>query len=74
MVSGPFLDLNKTIFVVKISIYDKSHNIMNIIYNMKSLQTVMAVGIVGINYQGRILKVATRVTDIPFVLSFLANF
>ena len=34
----------------------------------------MFVGIGETNYQGWIRMVATQITDIPFMLSFLANF
>ena len=33
MGSVPDMDLNQTLFVVKISISNESHNIINIIYN-----------------------------------------
>ena len=46
----------------------------HIIWNTQGLITVMFGGIVETKSQGWILIVATRVTDTPFMLAFLANF
>ena len=74
MVSVPYMHLNQTLYMFKSAIYNKRNNVRNIIFNVQSLQTVMAVGIGEINPQGRIWMVATWVTDILFVLEFISNF
>ena len=74
MVPGPALGINKTLFVLKLYIASKIHNIWNIVYNAKSEQNIIAVIIVEIHSQGQIWTVDTPVTDILSVLVLLVNF
>ena len=68
------LGFNQTLGMGKLSIYNKSHNIRIIIWNTKVLKTGMFVGIGESNYPCWTFTVDIQVTDIPFVLTFLANF
>ena len=58
----------------KLSISNESHNIRNIIWNAKSLQTGMYVRIWEVIYQGRIWTGAAWEKDTPFVSALLDNF
>ena len=49
MVSVPDLDINQNLVMVKLSIFNESHNIGNIIFNVKIWEMYMAVGIGEIN-------------------------
>ena len=69
--SGPDLNFNQTLIMMKLFIYNKIHNIRSIIFNANFWQTAMAIGIGEINSQGWAWMVDTRVTDTLFVLSFL---
>ena len=68
------MDINKTLVVRKLSIYNKSHNIRIIIWNAQVWKTGVFVGIGETNYPCWTCTVATRVMDIPFVLTVLTNF
>ena len=74
MGSVPDMDINQTLSIVKSSISSEIHNKNKSKFNAQIWQTTMDVRIVEINSQGRIWTVATRVTDILFVLVFLSNF
>ena len=53
---------------------NENHNISNIIWNAQGLKTVMFFRLVETNSPGWTCMMYTRITDVPFMLTFLSIF
>ena len=70
---GTATNFNQFLNIGKLSIYNENKNMMNVIWNARYWETGMFFGIGETDSQGCIWMVDTRVTDIPFMLSFPAK-